>query len=149
MQRAGLLVALGLVLAVACAQQAGETGYEVRSVMLPIGQPDAGRDAFVSLNCVSCHTVAWDEDLPAPTMDPPATELGVDVTHLAPGGLASSVVAPSHRVAEKYRQPGGGDASPMPPYSETMTIQQLADIVAYLQRQGLETQANTGGGAPG
>jgi len=149
MRHMAMLVALGAVLTLACAPQAGDTEYEVRAMVLPVGQPDAGRDAFVALNCVACHTVAWDQELPAPTSGLQAPELGVDVTYVGPGGLASSIVAPSHHVSEKYRQAGAGDKSPMPPYSETMTIRQLADIVAYLQRQGLETHAKTGGGVPG
>ena len=32
----------------------------------------------------------------------------------------------------------------MSDYTSTMTVRQLSDIVAYLERQGLETQAKTG-----
>jgi hypothetical protein len=78
----------------------------------------------------------------------PGPELGLDVAKLGPGGLATSVVAPSHQIAEKYRSPTASNISPMRDYSGVMTIRQLADIVAYLERQGLETQARTGQ-APG
>ena len=140
-----LLLASGAMLCLACAPSAVETpDYRATMLMLPEGQPEAGREAFVSLGCTSCHTVAWDEDLPAPVPPSPGPELGLDVAKLGPGGLATSVVAPSHRIADRYRSPTGGDISRMTDYSGVMTVRQLADIVAYLERQGLETQAKTG-----
>jgi len=140
-----LLLASGAMLCLACAPSTVETpDYRATMLMLPEGQPEAGREAFVSLGCTSCHTVAWDEDLPAPVTPSPGPELGLDVAKLGPGGLASSVVAPSHQIADRYRSPTGGDISRMTDYSGVMTVRQLADIVAYLERQGLETQAKTG-----
>jgi mono/diheme cytochrome c family protein len=112
--------------------------------MLPEGDPEAGRTAFMSLGCTSCHTVAWDRDLPAPTSPTKAPELGLDSAHPGPGGLATSIIAPSHEVPEEYRVEPSGKVSPMPNYTSTMTIRQLADIVAYLQRQGLKTQTQYG-----
>jgi len=145
MLRKMLLLASGAVLCLACTPGTVETqDYSATLLMLPDGQPEAGRAAFVSLGCMSCHTVAWDTDLPAPTSAAPGPQLGLDVAKLGPGGLATSVVAPSHRIAEKYRSPTGGDVSRMTDYSRVMTIRQLADIVAYLERQGLETQAKSG-----
>jgi mono/diheme cytochrome c family protein len=142
MRRIGLLLVLGATLALACAQSAVETGYEVAVVMLPEGQPEAGREAFKSLGCVACHAVAWEQGLPSPTSARPGPELGVDAVQSGPGSLATSIIAPSHRVSEKY-QAGAQGGSPMLDYTNTMTIRQLADVVAYLQRQGLETQAKT------
>ena len=140
-----LLLASGAMLFLACAPSTVETpDYRATMLMLPEGQPEAGREAFVSLGCTSCHTVAWDEDLPAPVTPSPGPELGLDVAKLGPGGLATSVVAPSHQIADSYRSPTGGDISRMTDYSGVMTVRQLADIVAYLERQGLETQAKTG-----
>jgi cytochrome c2 len=149
MLRKVLLVASGAMLCLACAPSTVDTpDYRATMLMLPEGQPEAGRDAFASLGCTSCHTVAWDRDLPAPVSASPGPELGLDVAKLGPGGLASSVVAPSHQIAKKYRSPTAGNVSPMTDYSGIMTVRQLADIVAYLERQGLETQAKTGQ-APG
>jgi len=145
MQRTILLVILVLVLCSACAQGTGETGnYTATMLLLPEGEPEPGRTAFISLGCVGCHTVAWDSDLPVATSDSRGPELGLDIAKLGPGGLATSIVAPSHKVAEDYRRDDGADGSPMRDFNSTMTIRQLADIVAYLKRQGLETQARTG-----
>ena len=149
MKRTMLLVALGAALALGCAPAAVEgDDYRATMLLLPEGQPDAGREVFVSMGCASCHTVAWDPDLPAPVSASPGPELGLDVAKIGPGSLATSIVAPSHKVADAYKRTDGGPPSPMPDYSGSMTIRQLADIVAYLERQGLETQARTGQ-APG
>ena len=49
----------------------------------------------------------------------------------------------------KYQEMTGSGPSPMRVYSREMTIRQLADVVAYLERQGMKTQAKTGMAAPG
>ena len=145
MRRTMLLIAMGTLLTMACAPSTVETGeYKATTVMLPDGKPEAGREAFVTLGCATCHTVAWDAELPAPVHPNPGPELGLDPTQLGPGGLATSIVAPSHKVAAKYQRPDGG-GSPMTDYTGLMTVRQLSDIVAYLERQGLETKARTGG----
>ncbi len=150
MQRKILLFALGAMLVAACAPYAeDDTEYKTAMLLLPEGQAEAGRQTFVSLGCASCHAVAWDSDLPAPSAATPGPELGVDVAKLGPDGLATAIVAPSHKVPEQYRTQTGGARSPMVDYTGTLTIRQLADIVAYLERQGLETQVRTGPGAAG
>ena len=42
---------------------------------------------------------------------------------------ATSIVAPSHTVAEAYRDDARKGASPMPDLASTLTVRQLADIV--------------------
>jgi mono/diheme cytochrome c family protein len=149
MRRKVLLLTVGALLCMACAPSTVETpGYTTTMLLLPEGQPEAGREVFLSLGCFSCHTVAWDTELPAPVSATPGPELGLDRGKLGPGGLATSIVAPSHHVPEQYRAPATGNRSPMTDYSGVMTIRQLSDIVAYLERQGLETRAKTGQ-APG
>ena len=143
------LVVISALLALGCTQSPVETEYRTTMLMLPEGQPAAGRDAFVSLGCAGCHTVAWDEELPAAAVPSLGPELGVDFARLGPGGLATSIVAPSHKVSAKYQGMTQGGASPMRDYTREMTIRQLADIVAYLERQGLETQTKTGLATPG
>ena len=145
MKRKAMLLALAPLLALACGQAADHGDYELAMLMLPEGQPEAGREAFVALGCATCHAVAWDGELPAPVSPTPGPELGVDPVQLGPGGVAASITAPAHKVPARYRKDDG--ATPMPEYSQIMTIRQLADIVTYLRRQGLETQARTGSGS--
>ena len=119
-------------------------GYEVAVLMLPEGDAGAGREAFLRLGCVACHAVAWDDDLPAPTSPNPGPELGVHPVQPGPGGVAASITAPSHKVPPMYQTANGG--SPMPDYTQLLTVRQLADLITYLRRQGLETQARTAAG---
>ncbi len=150
MQRTLLILALGAISTLGCGHVAIESDdYTATMVMLPVGDPDAGRQAFLSLGCTTCHTVAWDTELPAPVSATSGPELGLDVAKPGLGGLATSIVAPSHHVSEKYGASGDGGRSPMVDYTATMTIRQLADIVAYLERQGLVTHTRTGQSAPG
>jgi len=144
MQRTGLLIILGVLTATGCAQDTAGPGYDVTVMMLPEGHPDAGRASFISLGCAACHGVAWDNDLPEPTAASPGPELGLEAVQPGPGGLATSIVAPSHKVPAGFKKDGEGEGSPMPDLNRIMTVQQLADVVAYLQKQGLETQARIG-----
>jgi mono/diheme cytochrome c family protein len=141
-----VMMALLAFLAPACGPGSGpseEPAYELAVLLLPEGEPEAGKEAFRALGCIACHAVAWEEDLPAPTSATPGPELGVDPIQLGPGGVAASITAPSHKVPAPYQREGG---SPMPDYTQIMTVRQLADIVTFLKRQGLETQAKSGGG---
>ena len=145
MLRFFLLLALLSVSCLACTPSAVEgPGYEATMLMLPEGRPDAGREAFVALGCASCHAVARDPDLPAPVSASPGPELDASVASLGRGRLATSVIAPSHKVAKKYRAETEGGGTAMGDYSAVMTVQQLADVVAYIERQGHEARAPAG-----
>ena len=147
MRRIAILMSLAALLG-PCVTGCGPTAdsgdqpdYEVAVVMLPEGDAEAGKAAFVQLGCAACHQVAWDEDLPAPTSPAPGPELGVNALQPGTGGLAGAITAPAHRVPEAFRK--ADDTSPMPEYAEVMTLRQLADIVVYLRRQGMETRARS------
>jgi mono/diheme cytochrome c family protein len=143
------LVVIGMSLALGCAQNPVETEYRTTMLALPEGEAEAGREAFVSLGCAACHKVASDEELPTSDAGALGPELGLEVAKLGPGGLATSIVAPSHKVPAKYQGLTEGGASPMRDYTREMTIRQLADLVAYLERQGLKSQTRSGQAAPG
>ena len=104
------LVVIRVLLALACTPSPVGTDYKATMLMLPEGEPEAGRDAFVSLGCAGCHTVAWDEELPDSRAASLGPELGLDVATLGPGGLATSIVAPSHSVSPKYQEMTGSGA---------------------------------------
>jgi mono/diheme cytochrome c family protein len=141
MQRNLLILTLGLALTLACTPGTVETDYQKTALMLPEGEADAGREVFVSLGCAACHTVSGAEDLPAPNSAKPGPELGLDAYLGDSGRLATSIVAPSHTVSAKYRDQTTDGQSPMRDFTSTMTIKQLSDLVAFLQRQGLQTQS--------
>ena len=106
---------------------------------LPEGDIDQGRAAFVELQCNSCHTVDG-VDLPDPVLipSPSATvALGGQVYEIRTDGyLVTSIINPSHRLVrgltEEQVTTSVGE-SKMPDYIEIMTVQQLTDLVSFLQ----------------
>jgi sulfur-oxidizing protein SoxX len=103
---------------------------------LPDGDAARGERDFMAFGCTSCHTIA-DFDTPSPlSVGPVSIELGGQVTAVKTyGELVSSVINPSHRIAPR----AGADAeteegeSVMRVYNDTMTVQQLIDLVSFLQ----------------
>jgi L-cysteine S-thiosulfotransferase len=134
MSRLGSAIAVVLIGAATCACTVGRksaVGFH-----LPEGDIEKGRAAFAELRCHTCHYV-HDVDFPAPVADPPVpVVLGGGVA--APrtdGYLVAAIIDPSHRVPGHYRAGTvrSGKLSRMGDYSETMTVRQLIDLVAFLQ----------------
>ena len=103
---------------------------------LPEGDPVAGREAFVELQCFECHTVTGEEFPLIPGIDPPYVELGGRVTKVKTyGELVTSIINPSHKLAKGYAAElvSVDGESGMPYYNHYLTVQQLNDIVMYLQ----------------
>jgi sulfur-oxidizing protein SoxX len=116
----------------ACGDQASH-GFS-----LPAGNADAGRQVFLDMACNDCHSVVGHEELREgvwPTMDVP---LGGPTSRVkAYDDLVTSIINPSHRIAERYQSETyvADGASRMRNYNQVMTVQQLVDLVAYLQGQ--------------
>ncbi len=107
--------------------------------LLPEGDIEEGKAAFLELQCNSCHTVDG-VDLPPPVVIPAPSAsvvLGGHVFEIRTDGyLVTSIINPSHELArglngEQITTSTG--ESRMPDYSEIMTVQQLIDLVAFLQ----------------
>ena len=103
-------------------------------VLFPMGDIEAGKEAFKKLDCVKCHAVKYHPDLPKPTADALGPVLG-DLRVEAPiGWLIDSIVSPSHSVRLGYKGgPTSEHASKMVDYTETMTVRELIDIVTFLK----------------
>ena len=103
---------------------------------LPDGTPATGRATFVRLECHACHTVVG-EDFPTPSAPGPVTvALGGDVTRVQTyGELVSSVINPSHKITRRYPEAevSRDGESLMRRYNDEMTVQELTDLVAFLQ----------------
>jgi len=103
---------------------------------LPAGDPAAGEEAFVYMQCNECHTVKG-LDLPrVPLADPPFVELGGNVTKVKTyGDLVTSIINPSHKLAKGYPvdEISVDGESLMRNYNRVMTVQELIDIVMFLQ----------------
>lgn len=107
--------------------------YVELSLIVPEGDPAAGREAMVELSCTSCHHVAGDSDLPRPVSSNLGPDLGGWHAAMDPGALASSIVSPSHTVAVDLTAQKDGKLSPMGDFSDAMTVRQLIDLVAYVR----------------
>jgi len=121
-----------LALLAACDQDPRSKG----GVFLPPGDAAKGETQFVSLGCVSCHTVVGAE-LPEPAAAGPVRVLLGSRTgrNMSYGELVTSIVNPSHRLASRYpeaRVSAEGE-SIMTAYNDVMTVTQLTDLVAFLQ----------------
>ena len=139
------LAALSLILT-ACEP---ESTMAARGFRLPDGDPAAGRAAFLYMQCHQCHTIKG-EQLPVITdQDPPYVELAVrtDLGHRAAqldvrwilvstyGQLVTSIINPTHKLAVGYAKEVVTEdgMSKMYNYNQFMTVQELTDIVMFLQ----------------
>jgi sulfur-oxidizing protein SoxX len=122
-----VLLAAIMAISAGCSDRSPSAGFRLP----PGGNAVEGKTAFVSLGCPNCHSIP-DLDLPrpeAPSLVP--VVLGGTVNHLPTDGeMVTSIIYPSAR-----------GESRMPHYADRMTVQQLADIVAFLQTQYKERPA--------
>jgi mono/diheme cytochrome c family protein len=127
------LVCIGLF-AAACGCVPGPTSG--KGFTLPQGDVERGQAAFVELQCHACHTVSGIE-LPEITAEVDTrVQLGGKVPRISTyGELVTSVINPSHKLASGYAPEtvATGGESKMTNYNEALTVQQLIDIVAFLQ----------------
>ena len=99
------------------------------------GNVERGKATLVAFGCHSCHIVSG-MDLPAPTVQPPvAVALGGEIdSQMSDGYLVTAIINPSYEAAHyQLDKFSSGGKSRMPSYAGKMTVQQLTDIVAFLQ----------------
>lgn len=108
-----------------------------RGFALPKGDAEAGKAVFVELRCNDCHSAEG-----VAIRDETETDI-----HFALGGasarvttyaeLLTSIVNPSHRLSPRLpKQESSVDGeSRMHNYNDVMTVQELIDLVAFLQPQ--------------
>jgi len=103
---------------------------------LPEGNVEAGKQAFAELGCNICHEVngieriGMEEDV--------HIILGGQTTQVKTyGELLTSIINPSHKVSREHALAGGGETgnSRMVIFNEIMTVQQLVDIVTFLEKE--------------
>ena len=104
-----------------------------------VGDPEAGRQAFVDHQCHRCHSVAGVQLPPLAGASTVLLELGGETAFIkSEGELLTSIVNPNHAISERYRDQLLAQGalpldSPMPmPHIDAMTVRQLIDIVAFL-----------------
>ncbi|GAB3524057.1 c-type cytochrome [Photobacterium alginatilyticum] len=113
---------------------------------LPIGDPAKGEEVFMSMQCLSCHEMEG-YDRPEGGEDKLSVTLGGKVATLKTyAELVTSVINPSHQLAEGYElseiQESG--ESVMPVYNNIMTVEQLINLITFLEsRYELEPYTRT------
>jgi hypothetical protein len=103
---------------------------------LPNGDSTRGRTAFVELRCNSCHEIdGLDVDYRG---GPAHVTLGGKMTRIqTEGELVTSIINPSHKLAPRYPEDqvavAGQSIMSAAYLNDVMTVQQLIDLVAFLQ----------------
>ncbi len=123
-----------LIVLAACSPEARKG----KGFSLPDGDPDVGEFTFVTLQCNSCHSLPSVKQLPDTSGHSISFALGGKVTRIKTyGELVTAIINPSHKIAQSYApehtDPAGGSA--MRNYNEFMTVNQLIDLVSFLQSE--------------
>jgi len=123
MKLAGALACLAMSLACSTARDPAK-GFRLAGT----GDTQRGKAAFQEFGCTECHEVSG-ANLPLPAVQ--AVRLGGSVTHQPSDGyLVTAIINPAYHAKGQPTQAG---ALHMPDFAARMTVQQLTDIVAYLQ----------------
>ena len=108
-----------------------------RGFSLPEGDISSGRATFLELQCNACHSIDTIERLAATEYPAINVRLGGPVTAIKTyGDLVTSVINPSHKITRRYgseRVETESGESRMTNYNDVMTVQQLVDLVTFLE----------------
>lgn len=132
--------------AIARAQKPYQTGQIMvkgpsKGFAVPEGDHEDGRDVYVEMKCFSCHKIEGEE---FPVLKENEGGVGPDLTGIGtiqtPTYLFESIVSPTaiNVTGEGFLDEEG--LSIMPEFHDTMTLRQLADVVAYLSSLGREVE---------
>ncbi len=138
-----LLISLVAICALICVSACDRDDRRQRAIYLPEGDAAKGEMYFVSLGCVSCHSVIGAE-LPDPVEAGPVRVLLGSRTgrRMSYGQLVTSIVNPSHRLSARYRKDEVSQQgeSLMTSYNEVLTVTQLTDLIAFLQKHYVKAE---------
>lgn len=134
----GGLLMVGLLGMAGCTKES--TGFA-----LPQGDVAAGKRVFVELRCNDCHSIS---DIEYAESEVPVEYMGKKTTgkiHVVLGGkttryrtqgeLVASVINPGHKISTSYARHLAIADSPMRTYNQVMTVQELIDLVTFLQEE--------------
>jgi mono/diheme cytochrome c family protein len=102
--------------------------------LVPPGDATRGREVFVGLECFACHEVKG-EQFPQASKTPPGSGpdlSGMGIHHPAEY-FAESIINPNRVIVLGPGHTGADSLSKMPDYSDSLSIRQLVDLVAYLK----------------
>jgi len=117
----------------------GSCNEQARGFALPAGDIEEGKATYKRLACNECHSISEIEWKGG--SDSLKIHLGGEVsTQKSYGDLVTSVINPSHKIARRYKQKSSTETteiglSKMKNYNEVMTVQELIDLVTFLQSE--------------
>ena len=108
-----------------------------RGFSLPEGNIEKGRTTFIELECNACHSIGDIKRVASREGPDIKVMLGGQVASLKTyGDLVTSVINPSHKTSWRYSKQDiateEGELK-MVVYNEIMTVQQLVDLVTFLE----------------
>lgn len=128
-----LAVALLAMLTISCVNPRSSAGFR-----LPDGDAERGKAVFVELKCYNCHTVSG-VDLAVRGKEYAylrSVVLGGETRRVKTyGELVTSIINPSHVLTPGYPKDliTKDGQSAMTNFNDTLTVNQLIDLVAFLQ----------------
>ncbi len=127
------LIASCLLMASLACEVGPESGSGLR---LPNGDIAKGRQSFRELGCDRCHSIAGESVSTQNEQGEINVVLGGKVGHIETHGeLVTSIINPSHSLSRRYpkEQTMAGDRSRMTNFNQSMTVEELINLTAYLQ----------------
>jgi hypothetical protein len=107
------------------------------TLQLPAGDHARGKTAYRILWCHGCHVAkGYEQEFPAPYAQPKVpVVLGMEPQTPTRMELVNSLINPSHRIEPNLQKElvTNGQFSRMGDYNEIMTLQQLSDLVTFLE----------------
>jgi len=130
------VVALMLVSLAALSACDRDAMMSSKGFRLPEGDATVGREVFLYMQCHQCHSISGEQLPIIPGQEPPYVELGGKVSLVKTyGQLVTAIINPTHRLAPGYAKEVVSEdgESKMYFYNEHMTVQELVDLVMFLQ----------------
>ena len=114
---------------------------------LPGGDAARGRQVFVDAGCFKCHAIN-DPGMPdAGAEKRPGPDLTGMGAHHPAEYFAESILAPNAVIVTGNGFTGTDGLSIMPSYADSLSVEQLLDVVAFIKNQPAGSGHHHGGGA--
>lgn len=107
-----------------------------RGFSLPVGDAVQGEIVFKEFKCLACHRLEGYEEEGLTKEFERLIILGGESTRIVTyAELVTSIINPSHKISGVYKTEyvNADGSSKMRNYNDVMTVQQLIDVVAFLQ----------------
>lgn len=120
---------------VCCVLFISSCNEQARGFALPEGDIEEGKVTYIRLACNECHSISgivWTGG-----SDSLKIHLGGEASlQKSYGDLVTSIINPSHKMAQHFKQKESEDGpSKMKNYNDFMTVQELIDLVTFLQSE--------------